>query len=372
VRWIAILWLLTVILFPLPAVTRVEQGQHRSGAPAPGVTVPFLGTVARDPETPAYASLAGQRERISRYGIRWVSVWGDFESNYLLAHDVEQLVTAGARVVVVRLGAAAPGCPTAEERSRGLQNTRVPVSARYAIARLELVREDGASLAQVLAALLSRYPDLSIVLQLGNEPDIEFDADCDGVYAQPAFGFPGGDRDDLLAYADLVARQASLLRRYAHRRFPHPERVYITAGTISARPGVDPELVDLLFSAPAFRTLDGYAINVYGDWEIGAEQHEAVRRLAAHGDGLLYVGEQGIAACFPEKGARHREAMDRYPDEITAVLLFTLGYWNHPEQDFAGCRGGDRYRNPFDEHGYAVKSYVLDDAVLAAVTTGGT
>lgn len=369
-RLIAILWLLTVILFPLPAVTQVEQGHHRSGAPDPGVTVPFVGTVARDPETPEYASLAGQRERISRYGIRWVSVWADFDSNYLLAHDVEQLVAAGARVVVVRLGAAAPGCPTAEERSRGMQGTRVPVSARYARARLEMIRDDGTSLAQVLAVLLSRYQDLSIVLQLGNEPDIEFDADCDGVYAQPAFGFPGGDHDDLTAYADLVARQASLLRRYVNRRFPHPERVYVTAGTISARPGVYPWLVDLLFSVPAFRTLDGYAVNVYGDWEIGAEQHEAVRRLAAQADELLYVGEQGIAACFPEKGARHREAMDRYPDEIAAVLLFTLGYWNHPDDEVAGCSGGDRYRNPFDDRGYAVKSFVLDDTVLAAVAKG--
>lgn len=380
-----LLVLSAVVLASMPVLSMPQRKAEAASTTQIGLTAPFLGDYARGLAASNFQSEDTQASIISAYGVKWASVWADFDSNFLRGDDVDLLYNAGVRNIVVRVGAAKPGCPTAEERSRGLTTTNVPLSLSYVQSRLTMTRSDGSSLVSKLRSRLQTDSTFRVYVQLGNEPDIEFDSDCDGTFPRSAHGQPGGDLDDLNGYSTHLADLAPQVRSWLDQQFgSYASRVILTAGVLSGDPTIDPAWVDRVFSNSGFgSSLGGFAINVYGYSSITGNPVTALNKVVSYAGGKpVYVGEQNISQISSfgafegsgdlaqpglVKGYRNRQAILGYSSAVKAALIFTLGNWPNPSSTATPfLKFGTTYVDDYKQ-GRSTQAYVLDKAHLDAL-----
>lgn len=388
-------------LLPLP---KREVPTAEASMPQIGVTTPFLGNVARQVPVGEFRHIDTQMHIIRSYGVRTVSIWGSFLENFLRADDVDVLYQNGVRTFVVRVGAHAP-CATGDDAH--------PLTFSHITQRLTMLRPHGssrASLVQRLNHYLGADSSVRVIIQLGNEPDLEYDADCDTRTAIT--------NADLRHYSNTMANLAPQMRDFISQNFGNNQsRVTLAAGTIANHVDRDYSTlqgqINAVFHNPNFLTrYDAFSINMYahqrfynGSLSNPTPQVQALRYLKQLvGSKQVYVGEVGVSAIqnltgfgLPNiigegagvtrqpgivKGYSIREMFRNNNGQFTFGLLFTLGCWYQDSEDLvtsSQCNNPTITVRPFQvaansetfvadyRRGFSRNRYILDRALLDTV-----
>jgi hypothetical protein len=388
-------------LVPLP---KRELPTVEASTPQIGVTTPFLGNVARQVPAGDVRHIDTQMHIIRSYGVRTVSIWGSFLENYLRADDVDVLYQNGVRTFVVRLGSHAP-CATGPNAD--------PLTFSHITGRLTMMRAHGSSRATLVQRLnhyLSADSSVRVIIQLGNEPDLEYDADCDPRTQK--------SNADLQHYSNTMANLAPQMRDFIRKNFGRNEsRVTLAAGTISNhvdnRYNTLQSQINAVFHNSNFTTrYDAFSINMYahqrfynGSLSNPTPQVQALRYLKQLvGSKTVYVGEVGVSAIqnftgfgLPNivgegagvtrqpgivKGYSIRELFLNNSGQFTFGLLYTLGCWYQDGEDLvtgAQCNNTTTTVRPFQasvdpdsfvadyRRGFSRNRYILDRALLDTV-----
>jgi hypothetical protein len=366
-----------------------------------GVTTPFLGTVSRQAPTGDIRRIDTQMQIIRSYGVRIASVWAWFDSNYLRADDIDMLYQNGVRTFVVRVGSRAP-CSSVD-----------PLTFSHITGRLTLARpynSTTASLVQRLNAYLSSDSSVRVYIQLGNEADNEYDANCDG-RTQDVLA-------DLRAYSNTLADLAPQMRNWINQTFGNnASRVTLAAGTIANSIQLDyntlKSRIDAVFSNPGVLSgYDAFSINMYayerfyaGSLSNPLDVVLSMRYLKSLvGSKTVYVGEVGISGVqnlvgwgLPNvigegtngtrqpgvvKGYSIREMLLDPNNQVAFGLLYTLGCWYESSPDLVTRSQCDNLTTPVKpfqasasdtdlvadyRRGFSRNQYILDRALLDTV-----
>ncbi len=401
---VAVLVLAPLALLPLPKreVPTVEAASHTQI----GLTAPFLGDFSRQVPRGDIRHIDTQMQIIQSYQVRTVSIWGEFQRNFLRADDIDRLYQAGVRTFVVRVGSEAP-CQGAA--------VQYPLTYNFITTQLSMARpynNSTASLVQRLNAYLSSDSSVRVYIQLGNEADLNYNGDCDNTK---------GEIEDLQAYSNAMANLAPQVRTWINQNFGNnTSRVYLSAGTTSAN--IDKDIttlqreIDAVFSNSNFlQRFDAFSINVYaherfyhGSLNNPINTVQAMRYLKSKvGSKPVYVGETGVGAVqnltgfgLPNvvaegsgnlrqpgivRGFSIREMIRDNNNNISFALLFTLGCWYESSPDLvttAQCGDPSTAVRPFQvsvdnnnnvtlttdyRQGFSRNRYILDRALLDTV-----
>jgi hypothetical protein len=403
-RWlvhllVAVLIASSLALVPLP---KQEPPTVEASTRPIGLTAPFLGDFSRQVPTGDIRHIDTQMDIIRRYGVTVVSVWGEFERNFLRADDIDRLYQAGVRTFVVRVGSNAP-CATG--------SNAYPLTYNFITNQLTKARPYNtttASLVQRLNHYLGADTSVRVYIQLGNEADFNYDDQCDD----------RKDLADLQAYSNQLANLAPQVRNWINQTFgANASRVLLTAGTISGDPRVDyatrRSQIDAVLSNPnVISRYDAFNINVYaferfyhGNLSQPIDSVLAMRYLKQRvGSKPIYIGETGVGKVqdltgfhLPNvvaegsgdlrqpgivKGFSLREMITDSNNNFTFALLYTLGCWWEGNPDLvtkAQCEDATRQVRPFQarqdplllvadyRQGFSRNMYILDRALLDTV-----
>jgi len=369
-----------------------------------GLTAPFLGDASRQVPAGDIRHIDTQMNIIRSYGVRIVSIWAAHETNYLRADDIDRLYQNGVRTFVVRVGSRAP-CETNPGRD--------PMTYSQITRRLTQLRPHGTSRASLVDRLnhyLSSDSSVRVYIQLGNEPDLEYDTNCDGRFDDVLA--------DLRAYSNQLAELAPQMRDFINEKFgTNKSRVILAAGTISGFPDTDyttrqRQIDAVLSNSQVVQRFDAFAINVYarqrfynGSLSNPINPVQAMRYLKQRvGNKPVYVGEVGVGAIqnlngwgLPNivgegvngtrqpgmvRGYAIREMLRDDANQIAFGLLFTLGCWYQSDPDRvskAECENLSTMVRPFQasadpdnlvadyRRGFSRNRYMLDRALLDTV-----
>ncbi len=399
----AVVALSSLALLPLPQ--REVPAVKAAATTQIGLTAPFLGNASRQVPSGDVRHIDTQMGIIRSYGVKVASVWGDFQSNYLRADDIDKLYQNGIRTFVVRVGAHAP-CDT--------DPTHSPLTYNFITGRLMMSRPYNtttATLVQRLNSYLGSDTGVKVYIQLGNEPDLEYDANCDGLRTDSIA--------ELRDYSNTLANLAPQMRTWINQNFgSNASRVFLAAGTVSGSPGTDystrQSQIDAVFNNPGvLNGFDAFSINVYayqrfynGSLSYPIDSVQAMRYLKQKvGSKTVYVGETGVGTVqgltgwgLPNivgegsggtrqpgivKGYSLREFLLDPNNNIAFGLLFTLGCWyeqNSPDVvTQAECQNLSTPVRPFQasadandrvsdyRKGFSRNLYILDRALLDTV-----
>jgi hypothetical protein len=405
----SVLLALVIVLSSLalvPVSKREVPSAQASSNTQIGLTAPFLGDVARQVPRGDIRHIDTQMGIIQAYQVRTVSIWGEFQRNFLRADDIDRLYQAGVRTFVVRVGSEAP--------CQGV-TVEYPLTYNFITNQLSMSRPyntSTASLVQRLNAYLSSDSSVRVYIQLGNEADLNYNGDCDNTK---------GEIEDIRAYSNALANLAPQMRTWINQNFGNnASRVSLSAGTISGSPGVDyttrQQQIDAVFYNSGVLTgYDAFAINVYaferfynGSLSSPINSVLAMRYLKTKvGTKPVYVGEVGVGKVqnldgygLPNivaegsnnvrqpgivKGFSIREMIRDNNNDIVFALLFTLGCWYEGSPDLvtsSQCGNVSTAVTPFQvsidangnvtlttdyRRGFSRNMYILDRALLDTV-----